>query len=655
MTKKYIKGIVTGKTRQLKHQPIVDDKIYYITDLPENSIKNSLMRDALQDPKLASLLKENNIYLCLDDGEYKKNHLYRYISNAWEDVTVESSIIKLIGTEDEPINFATDMEEDKLYSCSGSILGAYTNATWSASAMLVYKISSNQCQIFNQRVSVSNNSVSTTLRKGVVSIVTFNSSSGILSSSSYNGSILTMNGHTPDEGSFYAPTSYGTANYILKSGGENAAPTWVYLNIGLNGTSYSPSGSISFSFYAPTSSGSVGQVLQSSGSGKSPVWVDSPFVTDGNGDKYLSNDGTYKYIVIPEVVGDNLTIKKLDGNVLETIGVKYSPIKAISGETINEGLTLTRYDDREIFTINKNLVHCDMIDSEDKVGFGDTFISKVTASAGYRIDKRAQVYISMGDEDITKDSFDFDTNQVIIENITGDILISINPAKDAVTPLSANSWQLIKDAFDYGFAPSSWLGQVKDGFQLVDNTRGRYRKVDGTGKTNAVFQSYYIRVDLRSPLGEDETMPDGYAGSIVNMSVLPAELEKLPENIKSIMSEVYIKAPNASYTLFTGFVDVPVTLYIPSIGELQVPKTSTQIIGDGSIFTYFMEDANNRRIRQILNYEDSIGWGTLYPGYRTRSTVADWGDNYWWYVDHGTPTDFASVTSNSFISYCFAI
>ena len=73
---------------------------------------------------------------------------------------------------------------------------------------------------------------------------------------------------------FYAPTSVGSANQILKSNGldeeENPlAPTWTTAGIRLNGaTSYG----LTASFYAPTQSGSVGQVLCSNGAEAAPTW-----------------------------------------------------------------------------------------------------------------------------------------------------------------------------------------------------------------------------------------------------------------------------------------------------------------------------------------------------------------------------------------------
>ena len=81
--------------------------------------------------------------------------------------------------------------------------------------------------------------------------------------------------------SFYAPTSAGTANYILKANGLDEeehplAPTWTAAGIKLNGTE---NYALTASFYAPVNSGSEGQILLSNGSGQAPTWTSTTNLT----------------------------------------------------------------------------------------------------------------------------------------------------------------------------------------------------------------------------------------------------------------------------------------------------------------------------------------------------------------------------------------
>ena len=129
------------------------------------------------------------------------------------------------------------------------------------------------------------------------------------------GTQLKLNGTSKSAttAEIYAPTSSGTAEYILKSNGVNSAPTWiaqdtisagyassagkigsatvggtnqpVYLNAGVPTTANTYAGGTSLtlngtskaaataSIYAPTTTGTAGYVLKSNGNGQAPTWV----------------------------------------------------------------------------------------------------------------------------------------------------------------------------------------------------------------------------------------------------------------------------------------------------------------------------------------------------------------------------------------------
>ena len=99
---------------------------------------------------------------------------------------------------------------------------------------------------------------------------------------------LTLNGNINNTLNFYAPTSVGTANYILKSNGVDEEehplpPTWVQGGIKLNGAD---TYSFTASFYAPISVGTANQILISRGVDEeenplAPIWTTSGIKLNG--------------------------------------------------------------------------------------------------------------------------------------------------------------------------------------------------------------------------------------------------------------------------------------------------------------------------------------------------------------------------------------
>ena len=81
--------------------------------------------------------------------------------------------------------------------------------------------------------------------------------------------------------SFYAPTSVGSANQILISRGVDEqdnplSPIWATGGIKLNGAE---NYALTASFYAPIGSGTTGQILQSNGTGTAPTWTNTSNIT----------------------------------------------------------------------------------------------------------------------------------------------------------------------------------------------------------------------------------------------------------------------------------------------------------------------------------------------------------------------------------------
>lgn len=82
-----LKGFVRGNLDNIKQQDINSDKLYAIKDMPDNSITNEQMELAVNDNAAAAFFRINNTYICIDEGEYIKNHIYKWLGDSWEDIT----------------------------------------------------------------------------------------------------------------------------------------------------------------------------------------------------------------------------------------------------------------------------------------------------------------------------------------------------------------------------------------------------------------------------------------------------------------------------------------------------------------------------------------------------------------------------------------
>ena len=382
-----LKGLVEGNLEQVKQQDINADKLYMIKDLPDNSITNEIMQLALTDNAVAAFFQSNNVYVCIDEGTYLKNHIYKYTGINWQDVSfilnyssddkfkvkvnadetlsvnglvsngdgtqflsndgtykeIESVKYLYASSSSSPINLVTDMEVNKLYVVKGYIRrNSSTTYINLSTPVLFFKTSSTTAIAYNIKLSYS--STSTYYGPGYMTSINFNSSTGYMTSTTSSANITNINGtSSPTTSTIYAPTSYGSSGYVLRSRGSGSAPNWYQDSLSLNGTTYSSASNRSLTWYAPTSAGTSGQILKSNGSG-APSWINNPVISTGDGTKYLSDDGTYKTIIIPEVELDEVTINRNTENKLQAIAVAYTNGN-ISGDTLHTATLLTRYED----------------------------------------------------------------------------------------------------------------------------------------------------------------------------------------------------------------------------------------------------------------------------------------------------------------------
>ena len=179
----------------------------------ELSSTQATLSNVEQDVSILETEGDGTKYLA-DNGQYKE---------------VAGGIEQLIGTDEKPINLATDMEVGRLYIISGYIFMSnnvkYNEMTNGA---LAYKRTNSNgsigyITIFNRDLNgyqfiQSPNNI----------IININNTTGVLQYESFPGGVRRINGNLPSTtiSNIYAPTSSGTAGQILQSSGANSTPTW---------------------------------------------------------------------------------------------------------------------------------------------------------------------------------------------------------------------------------------------------------------------------------------------------------------------------------------------------------------------------------------------------------------------------------------------
>jgi len=142
------------------------------------------------------------------------------------DLLLANGVIRLTGTQAEPINVATDMSVGKLYLCIGYIQYAQSSSM-NTSGNLIFKIKDGAIIVFDTYIN-PNNFGSWAISSGCSAYVYINSSTGYFSGvENPNVAIKKVNsGYSASVEDIYVPTSYGTSGYLLESKGFGNAPTF---------------------------------------------------------------------------------------------------------------------------------------------------------------------------------------------------------------------------------------------------------------------------------------------------------------------------------------------------------------------------------------------------------------------------------------------
>lgn len=160
---------------------------------------------------------------------------------------IDNQFTRLVGTQENPINFATQMVTGRLYSCSGHfnttnesnensiaynktiIIGSSNPDTYPRTA-LVYKISDTEVVFLH--TNIGNNSVSLAIVPSYYAetLITFDSTTGNIVDVEQGMMLKIINGDKTNldaqRDGIYAPLTSGEVDQILVSQGEGKAPVW---------------------------------------------------------------------------------------------------------------------------------------------------------------------------------------------------------------------------------------------------------------------------------------------------------------------------------------------------------------------------------------------------------------------------------------------
>lgn len=213
--------------------------------------------------------------------------------------------------------------------------------------------------------------------------------------------------------------------------------------------------------------------------------------------------------------------------------------------------------------------------------------------------------------------------------------------------LANNTWDTIKIGIYKGRASGlGWLGQVKDGYMLVDLQNNRYEKTDGTGYTKAVFMKQYLLSD-KYPLNSTASNIGGWGAMSLKTTLNSTIYNGLSTDIKNVISQCKVKstASGTDSTINTS------DNYLFLISEYELYGAVTYSEGganEGSpVYDYFNGVGNAYRVMRLsAGAAGQIYWNrSMYAG-RT---------DYGCLVGNGGAPNRASATGSYYVAPCFAI
>ena len=210
-------------------------------------------------------------------------------------------------------------------------------------------------------------------------------------------------------------------------------------------------------------------------------------------------------------------------------------IKSSSGD--DSGGSEESGDDTPTVTyiVTRNLVGCTSNNNVTKIREGSTLNETLTASKGYTLPTAVQggsISITMSGNEITSNVYDYNTGVINISSVTGNIIINVECAKEAVLPTNG-----LDDYFDLRNAKLVDLGSYKSykatvgngaifgnaNENITTNDKGMlYARYDYSTQGDASWNDYPMPFTFASL-----TYSNGYKGSSAYM---PSNMSKFANN-----------------------------------------------------------------------------------------------------------------------------
>lgn len=378
------------------------------------------------------------------------------------------------------------------------------------------------------------------------------------------------------------------------------------------------------------------------------------------GENVLNYGETYKIIK---------TINEDTGfNTLTINGVSYIDKDEYTFSPIDTLAVVIDYTTKplNLYTIETNLTNCTINNDLANIYEGNKYSAKITETYNYLLDP-SLVHIIMGGIDITDTAFNKETYQIDIENVTGDLSITVEAIN---IPFADATPEQVKWILQSGKASRIWsVGSEKDitltdGYtykvRLSDLTIGRYDYTDGTRKSNGVIEFIYT---LPSQYNfYSSTLPIVYYGDSTLRNTLNSTIyNQFPDEWKAIIPQVNIVSAITPLVKNAPIDKSPNYIFIPSLFELGLVDSTTTLVSNAEYSTpwsYYSSDVASRRIRYRVT---STSTATPYVT-RSNRTLDSESQGYvagvFWYVnEYGNwNNSYSSGQSSSrYINICFAI
>ena len=419
------------------------------------------------------------------------------IVNNKENVTI------LTGTNDNPINFATDMEVNHLYSCSGVFFNTISpSAQSSISGKTVNFQDQGRSFLFYKRDNTS-----------VVCLASSHNTNSkttvIIFSAMYGITEITFDSTTGELTNIRSGMGFGKVNGIEGNGNAQA-----------------------LGIYAPTTSGTSGQILQSTGENSEPIWIDLPTSSnETNGTTITVGENevdTLTFTSDPQTQLNSLETNKVDkedGKGLSTNDystVEKSKLTGIENgaqvnviEQINVNGTNAQITNK---TVNLNITDSSLIGNKINVSL-DTSTYVMTISL-----------LNSSDEVLSTANVDFPLESVIVNGSYSNGTLTLELKNGTTIPIDISS-------IVNGLVPTS---RTINGKSLTNNITLTAEDVDAlpsttnipsttsdlTNDSNFVSDSSYVHTDNNYTTTEKNKLAGIEAGAQVN----PTSLSELAED-----------------------------------------------------------------------------------------------------------------------------